>query len=149
MTITTTIETIIAHILDISLPVILMDLSRRPVITTAILAASTAIFAAITELKEREYQEKIHQRQRGYRPPLSYVAYTFQLGAINDVNCVQFFRFDSREIHRLTHHFELENVVYRERVSPSPTTALCVVLYRLSRPRSYADMTRLFGHSRT
>ena len=56
-------------------------------------------------------------------------------------------RFTPGEIRRLSHNFGLRYIRYSGRVKCPPETAMCVVLYRLARPRSCEDMTALFGRS--
>jgi hypothetical protein len=58
-------------------------------------------------------------------------------------------RFSLEEFLTLVPLLRLDGVEYRQRVKPSPETALAVVCYRLSYPRRLSDCCELFGRSRT
>ena len=56
-------------------------------------------------------------------------------------------RFTRDEIRILIGYFDLESIDYRGRICPTPEFALCLLLYKLSWPRTLASLTEYFGRS--
>lgn len=81
-------------------------------------------------------------------PPKMRVSYPksqFSIDKMPDTWCLSYLRFTSAQVHELSHLLQIPtNFRYRFRASPS--TALAVVLYRLSSPQRLKDAIVTFGH---
>jgi hypothetical protein len=71
--------------------------------------------------------------------------------ASRNLPCVEFnvFRFSREEIEVLIHHFDLESIVFSNRIRSAGRAemALCLVLARLSWPHRFDEFPPLFGRS--
>lgn len=111
-----------------------------------VIVAGMAVMAAVIAIEEEEEIQEVEPR-RSDRLLIRYIQREFSYWSIEHDSCLHLFRFDHWEIQRLTRCFDLNAIEYPFRMKPPATTSLCIVLYRLARPRSYADRTTLFGRS--
>jgi hypothetical protein len=72
----------------------------------------------------------------------------FQLDDYTDDWCHEFLRFSRQEIRFILPFIRLDLCAYRFRYNPSPETAFCLLLYKLSWPHRLKDTLNLFGRSR-
>ena len=96
-----------------------------------------------------QYERQKRRRQVRYRPAISYLHRNFNFYEWDDERFRRSFRFNKDEIPRLARALRLSEIRWRQRIQPDQETALCLVLYRLSWPHRYSDLTQVFHRSPT
>jgi hypothetical protein len=86
--------------------------------------------------------------RRRHRRVLPYAMSEFQLDDYTDDWCYEFLRFLRQEIRYILPFIRLDLYAYRFRYNPSPETAFCPLLYKLTWPHRLKDTLNLFSRSR-
>ena len=82
-----------------------------------------------------------------YVAPSEYKTFDFDLDRWPPERLRRSMRFTKQEIRLLLGYFDLESIEYRCRLKPSPEFAICLLLCKLSYPRSFFELSDRFGRS--
>lgn len=124
-----------------------LEKEEEVVLLLVVAAAVAAAYWHRRAQRRRQYARLNALPQRRRRPRYIYVPREFSLEAMPPGNVEFEFRFAAHELRRILPLLRLEDVAWRTRVHPPAMTALCVLCARLSYPKRWPDLSKIFGRS--
>jgi hypothetical protein len=112
-----------------------------------VIVAALIIMMDYQHRKEKEKEKEENREPYRWRPAYEYTARSWSLHLMPPGRARYWLRFTVPQIQQLAPLLKLDQIVFRDRISADPSTALCVVCARLSYPGRWINLADLFGHS--